>query len=145
MQYFGGAADVDLAYDIIDQPGHNTINWLSGNGATFNVSYVLSSSTAGLPQNNPSVIQGAPPYVDGANGDYHLAPLAQLAIDFGHGANFDSYTYRTTCPATPISARTNARACSPAGPRIHCSATASSELAGVPAQHAASAPLSRSG
>ena len=99
MQYFGGGTDLDLAYDIIDQPSHNTVNWLSGYGATFDVSYVLSNSTAGLPQNNPSVVQGTPYFADAAHGDYHLAAFPQLALDFGQGANFDAYVDLDGAPA----------------------------------------------
>ena len=88
MQYYDGYNSVDLAYDIVDQPGHNTVNWGSGHG-TFDVSYIMANSTAGLPQNNPSVVQGLPSFVDAANGDYHLRPVYQLAIDFGQGSNYD--------------------------------------------------------
>ena len=89
MQYPDGYSSVDLAYDIVDQPAHYTVNWLSGHG-TFDVSYTMSNSIAGLPQNNPSVVQGQPVFVDAANGDYHLLPNYQHALDFGQGSNFDS-------------------------------------------------------
>ena len=88
MQYPDGYNSVDLAYDIVDQPAHYTVNWASGHG-TFNVSYTLSNNTAGLPENNPSVVEGTAYYVDAANGDYHLRPMSQIAIDFGQGSNFD--------------------------------------------------------
>jgi len=88
MQYYDGYSSVDLAYDLIAQPGKSTVNWASGHG-TFDVSYIMSNSTAGLPQNNPSVVQGTPYFVDAANGDYHLSPILQRALDFGQGSNYD--------------------------------------------------------
>jgi hypothetical protein len=89
MQNFDGAATVDLAYDIIDQPPHFTVNWNGSSGGTFGVSYVMSNDTSGLPQGNPSIVQSAPVFVDAANGDYHLAPVKQKALDFGNGSNYD--------------------------------------------------------
>jgi hypothetical protein len=88
MQYPDGYSSVDLAYDIIDQSGNYAVNWVSGHG-TFDVSYVMDDNTAGLPQNNPSVVNAIPFFVDATNGDYHLRPMLQVAIDFGQGSNFD--------------------------------------------------------
>ncbi|HSE13095.1 MAG TPA: hypothetical protein VLB69_10720, partial [Rudaea sp.] len=83
---FGFAVSVDLAYDIVDQPGKDTLYWGKHYGGSLSVDYVLTNSLAGLPQNDPSDIQGLPTFVDAANGDYHLAPVAQVALDFGGGA-----------------------------------------------------------
>jgi hypothetical protein len=86
---WGYVNDVDIAFNIIDQPGRHTVNWFNyfGNGA-FDVSYTLTNNTDGLPQNNPSIVEGAPYCVDAANGDYHLLPVTQTALDFG-GASID--------------------------------------------------------
>lgn len=81
---WGYVADVTMAFDIIDQPGRYTINWFnySGNGL-FDISYTMASKLDGMPQNNPSIVQGAPAYLDPAAGDYHLKPIVQTALDFG--------------------------------------------------------------
>ena len=94
--------DVDLAYDIIDQPGRYTVNWLNyyGNGA-FDVSYMLTNNSDGLPQNNPSIVEGSPVFVDAANGDYHLKPVLQTALDFGttyQGTDLDRVSAVTDLP-----------------------------------------------
>jgi hypothetical protein len=44
---------------------------------------------AGLPSGNPSIVAGVPSFVDAANGDYHLAPIAQVALDFGNTGAVD--------------------------------------------------------
>jgi len=81
--------DVDIAYNIIDQPPRYTVNWLNyGGGGSFDVSYTMSNRLDGLPQNNPSIVQGVPSYVDAANRDYHLKAIDQTALDFG-GASSD--------------------------------------------------------
>lgn len=81
---WGYVHDVDIAYDIIDQPGKYTVNWFNyGGGGSFDVSYTMSNNVAGLPQNNPSIVQGAPSFVDATNGDYHLKAVLQKALDFG--------------------------------------------------------------
>jgi hypothetical protein len=79
----GYASSVDLAFDIVDQPGKYTVNWGNLFKGTFNVDYVLTNDLAGLPSGNPTDVQGAPVFVNSANGDYHLAPVAQIALDFG--------------------------------------------------------------
>ena len=89
MEFNEGATSVDLAYDIVDQPGRYTVNWVASSGESFDVSYVLSNNIAGLPQNNPSILQGTPAFVDAVGGDYHLAAIPQPALDFGQGANYD--------------------------------------------------------
>jgi hypothetical protein len=80
---------LDLANDIVDQPGKNTASWDSRGGGTFNVEYILTNSVSGLPSGNPSIVQGLPIFVDAANGDYHLAPGAQTALDFGNTGAVD--------------------------------------------------------
>jgi len=80
---------LDLANDIIDQPGSYTAEWDAGGGGVFSVSDVLTNNVAGLPSGNPSIVQGLPTFVDAANGDYHLAPVAQKALDFGNSGIVD--------------------------------------------------------
>jgi hypothetical protein len=77
----------DLEDDIVYQPGRYTANYNNYYGGSFSAGYVMTNNTAGLPQNNPSIVQGVPVFVDAANGDYHLAPIAQMALDFGGAAN----------------------------------------------------------
>jgi hypothetical protein len=80
---------LDLANDIVDQPGSYTALWDGRGGGQFNVGYILSNNTAGLPSGNPSIVEGLPIFVDAANGDYHLAPVAQKALDFGNTGAVD--------------------------------------------------------
>ncbi|HSJ42127.1 MAG TPA: hypothetical protein VK955_13895, partial [Xanthobacteraceae bacterium] len=82
--YYYLPTKLDLANDIIDQPGSYTALWDASAGGQFNVGYVLTNNTAGLPSGNPSIVQGLPTFVDAANGDYHLAPVAQKVLDFGN-------------------------------------------------------------
>jgi hypothetical protein len=89
MEFNEGATSVDLAYDIVDQPGRYTVNWVASSGESFDVSYMLSNNIAGLPLNNPSIVQGTPTFVDAVGGNYRLAAIAQPALDFGQGANYD--------------------------------------------------------
>jgi len=81
---WGFIHDVRIAFDIIDQPNRYTINWLNyGGGGTFDISYTMARKLDGMPQNNPSIVQGAPTYLNPAAGDYHLKPIVQTALDFG--------------------------------------------------------------
>jgi hypothetical protein len=80
---------LDLANDIVDQPGAYTAEWDAKGGGVFSVSDVLTNNIAGLPSGNPSIVQGLPTFVDAANGDYHLAPVAQKALDFGNTGAVD--------------------------------------------------------
>jgi hypothetical protein len=72
-----------LSYHIVDQPGKHSASWTSDGVGTFDASYLMTNDKTGLPQDNPSIVTGTPAFVDAANGDYHLAPVNQPALDFG--------------------------------------------------------------
>jgi hypothetical protein len=72
-------AGLVLSRSIIDQPGNLTLAY-SGPADELHVSYVLSSDITSLPS-DPSIVAGAPLFVDNANGDYHQR-LASPGIDF---------------------------------------------------------------
>lgn len=78
-----------LTNDIIDQPGHFTIDFNGPtNGLTAN--YVLATETFEL-GTRTGVMQGEPTFVDAANGDYHLK-YGSLGLDFapaGTGSDLD--------------------------------------------------------
>lgn len=72
-----------LDHDIIYQPGHPSVHFIpTFPGDALNVSYTMSNDTSTLGPQSPSVVSGAPYFVDAANGDYHLDPFAQIALDF---------------------------------------------------------------
>jgi hypothetical protein len=64
---------------LIDQPGNLALDY-SGPADGPAVAYVMSTDTSTLPD-QPDIIEGAPAFVDAANGDYHLAP-ASPGLDF---------------------------------------------------------------
>ncbi len=70
---------VSLASSIIDQPGHLTIAF-SGQEDQLVVSNMLASDITTLPA-HPSIISGAPSFVDAANGNYRLCQDSP-AVDF---------------------------------------------------------------
>lgn len=70
---------LDLTASIIDQPGKLTVAF-SGGASDLIVRNVLSSDITTLPV-DPSIISGAPSFVNAANGDYHLCANS-LATDF---------------------------------------------------------------
>ncbi|MEO5625003.1 MAG: hypothetical protein ABIQ70_03200 [Dokdonella sp.] len=78
---------LSLSDSIIDQPGNLALAY-SGNADSLQVKYVLSSDISTLPAGS-SVIAGAPTYVDGANGDYHLQ-IASLGVDFAPTTEADA-------------------------------------------------------
>ena len=68
-----------LRDSIIDQPGHLTLAY-SGPANSLTVSQILSNDITSLP-NDPSIISGAPTFVDAANGNYRLR-LYSVGKDF---------------------------------------------------------------
>jgi len=81
---------LDLANDIIYQPGSSAATWDPSGSGAFAAAYILTDSLAGLPGSNPSIVTGAPTFVDEGNGDYHLERIAQKALDFGHTGALDN-------------------------------------------------------
>ncbi|MEP6483936.1 MAG: hypothetical protein ABJB01_05760 [Rudaea sp.] len=74
---------IELTYDIIDAQFASVLHHSSAAAYTPVVGYVLASEIATLSSTtNPSVVRGLPYFVDGLHGDYHLWPVAQLALDF---------------------------------------------------------------
>ena len=69
-------SDFVLKRSIVDQPGHLTYDHLGG---TLSAQYLLTSDTTGL--GSGMLQQGAPQFVNAAQGDYHLMPTS-LGVDF---------------------------------------------------------------
>ena len=68
-----------LRETIIDQPGNLTLAYSGGSG-NLDVSHILASDITTLPV-DPSIISGAPSFIDAANGNFHLQHYS-LANDF---------------------------------------------------------------
>jgi predicted outer membrane repeat protein len=79
---FNNSTKIDFAYNLISQPGKHPLFVYQPNGGTFTAGYIMSNDITGLPADNPSIIVGTPYFVDATNGDYHLAPNGQIALDF---------------------------------------------------------------
>jgi predicted outer membrane repeat protein len=75
--------NLDVNYSIIDQPGKPVTSLPIA--VNFGFNYVLVADAAGLPTGDPRNVEGRPTYVDALNSDYHLAPIAQTALDFAEG------------------------------------------------------------
>jgi hypothetical protein len=72
-----------LSRDIIYEPGHSSVHFTPYfPGDVLSVSYTMSNETATLGAQSPDVVVGTPFFVDQANGDYHLEPFFQTALDF---------------------------------------------------------------
>lgn len=69
----------EIADDIIDQPGKSTLNY-QGPAGGLNAAYVMTND-AGTLAGGTDIVDGAPIFVDAANGDYHLS-RDSLGIDF---------------------------------------------------------------
>jgi hypothetical protein len=78
--YLSGGQFVDLASDIIYQPGVHAIDTLGA--GVLNVTYALSNDGSLLPI-NPTTVNGDPSFVDVASGDYRLQGTS-LGIDFAN-------------------------------------------------------------
>ena len=74
----------DLVFedDIIDEPLDPLYFTTNFGVGTFTAGYTLLHQRGVFPSDNPSVVTGSPAYVDAGNGDYHLAPVPQTALDF---------------------------------------------------------------
>lgn len=87
--------------DIIDEPGVLTLDY-PGDPARVTVANVLSNDVSTLPP-SADVMEGAPTFVDAANGDYHLQ-LNSLGVDFaptGTGIDLDGRTRTVDLPGVP--------------------------------------------
>lgn len=81
---------VQLTNDIIDQPGHFTLDFNTGSSNNLTANYVLATEILEL-GTRTGIMQGEPTFVDAAHGNYRLA-YGSLGIDFapaGTGTDLD--------------------------------------------------------
>jgi predicted outer membrane repeat protein len=89
-----------FANSIVDMPGISTLDY-TGAPDNLNLGYILSNDISTLPVD--TVIEGAPTFIDAANGDYHLQPTS-LGVDFAPnvgGSDLDRRTRTVDLPETP--------------------------------------------